>query len=47
MEYRRIRFVGPVPCMGEKYTQSCGGENRTIILGRHRRKCVIILKWKE
>ena len=27
--------------------QNCGGETETRILGRHRSKCVIILKWKK
>jgi len=47
MEYGRIRWVGPVPCMGEKYRQSCGGETGTRILGRSTTKCGIILKWRE
>ena len=36
-----------VPCMGEKYRQSCGGETGTRILGSRSNKCGTILKCKK
>ena len=47
MERGRKRWVGPVPSMGEKYRQSCGGDTGKRILGRLTTKCGIILKCKK
>ena len=49
MEYGRMRWVGLVTCLGEKYRQSCFGETgtRMHVLGRRTTKCEIILKCKK
>jgi hypothetical protein len=46
-EQAKMAEAMPVPCMGEKYRQSCGGETERRILGRHRSKCGIILSLKK
>ena len=49
IEYGRMRSVGLVTCLGEKYRQSCGAETgtRMHVLGRRTAKCEIILKCKK
>ena len=47
IEYGRMRWVGPVPCMGEEYREGCGVETGRRICGRRTTKCGIILKFKK